>query len=171
MGKACALADDLNILPAGDMTEIGERGINLSGGQKARVSLARALYSVDCKVLLLDDPLSAVDSHVGEHLFDEAITGNMSYGLTRVLVTHHVHFLPRCDYVVVLEDGKIKHQGTYDELLSQGVEFKGMDESDDSENEYSDGEVEGEEVELNDSGDQKPKRKLRRKSSSMGSKK
>jgi ABC-type multidrug transport system fused ATPase/permease subunit len=62
-------------LPAGDMTEIGERGINLSGGQKARVSLARALYSRDTSVILLDDPLSAVDSHVGEHIFSNAIQG------------------------------------------------------------------------------------------------
>jgi ABC-type multidrug transport system fused ATPase/permease subunit len=69
--QSCALLDDLAILPAGDMTEIGERGINLSGGQKARVALARSLYSPDTKLLLLDDPLSAVDSHVGEQLFKE----------------------------------------------------------------------------------------------------
>jgi ATP-binding cassette, subfamily C (CFTR/MRP), member 1 len=73
--SACALLDDVLALPAGDMTEIGERGINLSGGQKARVSLARALYSRDTSVILLDDPLSAVDSHVGEHIFSNAIQG------------------------------------------------------------------------------------------------
>jgi ABC-type multidrug transport system fused ATPase/permease subunit len=123
--EACALVDDLAILPAGDMTEIGERGINLSGGQKARISLARALYSPKTKVILLDDPLSAVDSHVGEHLFTEAINGDLLQGTTRVLVTHHVRFLPRCDIVVVLEDGRIKYYGTYADLVARGVDFAG----------------------------------------------
>jgi len=122
---ACALRDDLAVLPAGDMTEIGERGINLSGGQKARVSLARALYSESARLLLLDDPLSAVDAHVGEHLFREAITGAVSEGTTRILVTHHVHFLPQCDRVIVLEEGRIKHMGTYAELVESGVNFAG----------------------------------------------
>jgi ATP-binding cassette subfamily C (CFTR/MRP) protein 1 len=136
--KACALVDDLAILPAGDMTEIGERGINLSGGQKARISLARAMYSSKTKVLLLDDPLSAVDSHVGEHLFEEAISGVLLQGTTRVLVTHHVRFLPRCDVVVVLEDGRIKHYGSYADLVAQGIDFAGavdvvkMDEDENS---------------------------------------
>ena len=127
--KVCALVDDLAVLPAGDMTEIGERGINLSGGQKARVCLARSMYSTDTKVLLLDDPLSAVDSHVGEHLFDQAIAGELAKGTTRLLVTHHVHFLPRCDYVIFMENGKIKHQGRYGDLIAQGVEFKGAIEA------------------------------------------
>jgi len=123
--EACALKDDLAMLPAGDLTEIGERGINLSGGQKARVSLARAMYSPNTKLILLDDPLSAVDSHVGEHLFQKAISGELLAGTTRVLVTHHVHFLPRCDIVVVLENGRIKHCGSYDDLVAQGVDFAG----------------------------------------------
>ena len=123
--KACALVDDLAVLPAGDMTEIGERGINLSGGQKARVSLARAMYSAETKMLLLDDPLSAVDAHVGQHLFNEAIAGEVAQGLTRILVTHHVHHLPRCDKVIVLDHGRIKHQGTYDELIAAGADFAG----------------------------------------------
>jgi ABC-type multidrug transport system fused ATPase/permease subunit len=72
--EACALVDDLDVLPAGDMTEIGERGINLSGGQKARVALARAMYSSETKVMLLDDPLSAVDAHVGESWFPRFCT-------------------------------------------------------------------------------------------------
>jgi ATP-binding cassette subfamily C (CFTR/MRP) protein 1 len=122
---ACALLDDLAVLPAGDKTEIGERGINLSGGQKARIALARAMYSQETKLMLLDDPLSAVDSHVGEHLFRHAITGNISMGTTRVLVTHHVHFLPRCDKVIVLEKGEIKHTGSYQELIARGVDFAG----------------------------------------------
>jgi ATP-binding cassette, subfamily C (CFTR/MRP), member 1 len=123
--EACALKDDLVVLPAGDMTEIGERGINLSGGQKARVSLARAMYSADTKLLLLDDPLSAVDAHVGAHLFREAITGDVSRGMTRILVTHHVHVLTRCDMVVIMERGRIKHQGSYDDLVAKGVDFAG----------------------------------------------
>lgn len=122
---ACALLDDLSVLPAGDMTEIGERGINLSGGQKARVALARALYSTKTQVMLMDDPLSAVDAHVGEHMFAHAIAGKLSAGLTRVLVTHHVQFLPRCDKVIIMERGRIKHQGTYEELVNSGVDFAG----------------------------------------------
>eukprot|EP00546_Thalassionema_frauenfeldii_P010811 CAMPEP_0178930692 /NCGR_PEP_ID=MMETSP0786-20121207/21420_1 /TAXON_ID=186022 /ORGANISM="Thalassionema frauenfeldii, Strain CCMP 1798" /LENGTH=1417 /DNA_ID=CAMNT_0020607335 /DNA_START=51 /DNA_END=4304 /DNA_ORIENTATION=- len=123
--ESCALLDDLAALPAGDMTEIGERGINLSGGQKARISLARSLYSSDTKVLLMDDPLSAVDAHVADHLFTNAITGDVSKGLTRVLVTHHVHLLSRCDKVIVMKNGRIEHQGKYEDLVNQGVDFAG----------------------------------------------
>jgi ABC-type multidrug transport system fused ATPase/permease subunit len=123
--EACALPDDLRVLPAGDKTEIGERGINLSGGQKARVSLARALYDANAKIVLLDDPLSAVDAHVGEHLFANAISGDVSRGMTRVLVTHHVHFLSQCDSVIVMDHGRIVHQGSYEELVAQGVDFAG----------------------------------------------
>lgn len=122
---ACALVDDLAVLPAGDQTEIGERGINLSGGQKARVALARAVSSADTHILLMDDPLSAVDAHVGDYLFANAITGSVSQGMTRILVTHHVHVLPKCDYIVVMEHGRISHQGTFNELIVQGVDFTG----------------------------------------------
>ena len=121
----CALLDDIAILPAGDMTEIGERGINLSGGQKARVALARSLYGTGTRLLLLDDPLSAVDSHVGQHIFSKAIAGDICKGITRILVTHHVHVLSRCDKVIVFEHGRIKHQGTYQELIDSGVDFAG----------------------------------------------
>mmetsp|Transcript_15499 Transcript_15499/g.34859 ORF Transcript_15499/g.34859 Transcript_15499/m.34859 type:complete len:1179 (+) Transcript_15499:976-4512(+) len=131
---AAALSDDLAILPAGDATEIGERGINLSGGQKARVALARALYSKEAGLLLLDDPLSAVDSHVGEHLFEECINGPVATGMTRILVTHRVHFLPRCDAVIVMDGGKIVHFGSYDELKEQGVDF-GEEENSEGEEE------------------------------------
>jgi len=123
--RVCALLEDIAVLPAGDQTEIGERGINLSGGQKARVSLARAIYSSKTRLLLLDDPLSAVDSHVGEHLFSEAISGDITKGKTRILVTHHVHVLARCDTVIVMENGTIKHQGAYQDLIDQGVDFAG----------------------------------------------
>lgn len=123
--EASALLDDFSALPAGDLTEIGERGINLSGGQKARVSLARALYSTETRVILLDDPLSAVDAHVGEHIFEHAINGELAQGITRVLVTHHVHLLNRCDSVIVMEAGRIKHHGKYSDLVEQGVTFAG----------------------------------------------
>eukprot|EP00505_MAST-04D_sp_SCG-Rhode-Island_P001890 Stramenopile-MAST_4_protein_1890 len=110
--EACALTEDLNAFPAGDQTEIGERGVNLSGGQKARVSLARAVYA-DADVILLDDPLSAVDVHVGKHLMDKCICGPLLANKTRILVTHQTQFLEDCDLIVVMEKGKIQKQGTY----------------------------------------------------------
>lgn len=103
---ACALPRDLTQLPHGDESVIGERGTSLSGGQKARVSLARAIYRRS-DIYLLDDPLSAVDSHVGAHLFSKCIGPNgrlARLGGTRVLVTHQVHFLRHADWVLVLEN-------------------------------------------------------------------
>nr|KAG5691173.1 hypothetical protein BaRGS_010109 [Batillaria attramentaria] len=114
---ACQLTHDFAIMPADDMTEIGENGINLSGGQKQRVSVARAVYS-DSDVFLLDDPLSAVDSHVGKAIFRQVIadTGILK-GKTRVLVTHGVHWLPMVDDIIVMEDGKVSERGSYEELI------------------------------------------------------
>ena len=121
--ESCALGPDLDILPNGDMTEIGEKGINLSGGQKQRVSLARAVYN-DGDIYLLDDPLSAVDAHVGKHIFDNVIGKNgLLKDKTRVLVTHGVKFLPFVDNIIVIKGGKISEMGTYKELLDQGNEF------------------------------------------------
>ena len=121
--EACALEADLDILSAGDETEIGEKGINLSGGQKQRVSLARATYS-DADIFLLDDPLSAVDSHVGKHIFEKVIgSDGLLSGKTRVLVTHGLTFLPRTDKIIVMKDGKISETGTYKELLSKKGDF------------------------------------------------
>ena len=96
---------DLEILPSGDLTEIGEKGINLSGGQKARVNLARALY-VDADIYLLDDPLSAVDTHVGRHLFDQSIVGFLGNKI-RVLVTHQLQYLKDVDKIIILKQVKI----------------------------------------------------------------
>ena len=117
---AADLEDDIRVLPGGVQTQIGEKGINLSGGQKARVALARALYS-DADVFLLDDPLSAVDAHVGQFLFHECIRNSMG-GKTRVLVTHNVHLLQYCDKVIVLQEGKIKAMGTFEEIEKAGVD-------------------------------------------------
>uniref|UniRef100_A0A4W3JBU9 ATP-binding cassette, sub-family C (CFTR/MRP), member 3 n=1 Tax=Callorhinchus milii TaxID=7868 RepID=A0A4W3JBU9_CALMI len=121
--QACALLPDLTVLPGGDNTEIGEKGINLSGGQKQRVSLARALYS-DSDVYLLDDPLSAVDAHVAKHIFDQVIGPEGALkGKTRVLVTHGVSFLPQVDHIVVLVDGRVSEQGSYQQLLERQGAF------------------------------------------------
>ena len=118
----CALKDDLGQLPGGADCEIGERGINLSGGQKARVALARAAYSPN-GLVLLDDPLSAVDAHVAQHLVDRCIAGPAFAGRTRVLVTHHASVLPRCDVIIVMRDGEVAATGSYDELTSQQVDM------------------------------------------------
>ena len=101
------------MLPGGDQTEIGEKGINLSGGQKQRISMARACYNSG-KLFFLDDPLSAVDSHVGAHMFEQVIGPNgMLSGKTRLLVTHSAKYLPQCDNIVVMKDGRVSEQGTY----------------------------------------------------------
>lgn len=105
----------------GDATEIGERGINLSGGQKQRINLARATY-YNADILLLDDPLSAVDAHVGKHLFEKCICTALA-GKTRVLVTHQLHVLPKVDYILVMKDGEIAEEGTFAQLLENKNEF------------------------------------------------
>ncbi|KAJ7054729.1 multidrug resistance-associated ABC transporter [Mycena amicta] len=137
--SACSLEHDLDVLPHGEETEIGERGINLSGGQKARVSLARAAYS-PAEIVLLDDPLSAVDSYVGKAILDRCILHGPLASRTRVLVTHALHVLDKADLhlcallggssglvlrrvLQVMDNGVIKEQGTYETLLTDGVVF------------------------------------------------
>lgn len=121
--RVCGLEPDLAILPAGDQTEIGERGINLSGGQKQRVSLARAAYN-DADVYLLDDPLSAVDAHVDRHLWDNLIgPEGMLKDKTRILVTHGIHHLEHVDQIVVIKEGTIAELGNYEELMSSKQSF------------------------------------------------
>ncbi|KAG1691084.1 Multidrug resistance-associated protein 1 [Nymphon striatum] len=120
---ACGLRSDLKILPNGDKTEIGEKGINLSGGQKQRISLARAVYS-EADIVLLDDPLSAVDSHVGKHIFDNVIgPDGMLNKTTRVMVTHGLSYLPQCDNIIVMKDGRISEVGSYNDLVSRNGAF------------------------------------------------
>uniref|UniRef100_A0AAR2L6N4 ATP-binding cassette, sub-family C (CFTR/MRP), member 2 n=1 Tax=Pygocentrus nattereri TaxID=42514 RepID=A0AAR2L6N4_PYGNA len=121
--EACALEQDLELLPAGIQAEIGEKGINLSGGQKQRVSLARAAYS-SADVYLLDDPLSAVDSHVGKHLFERLIgPQGLLKDKTRILVTHGISFLPYVDEIVVLVDGVVSEVGSYSSLRASKGAF------------------------------------------------
>ncbi|KAI0661576.1 ABC protein [Cubamyces menziesii] len=118
-----SLLPDLQVLADGDLTEIGEKGINLSGGQKQRVNIARALY-YNADIVIFDDPLSAVDAHVGKALFADAILGALrNQGKTVILVTHALHFLSQCDYIYTLENGRIAEQGTYTELMGHGKEF------------------------------------------------
>ncbi|KAF9212353.1 hypothetical protein BGZ59_006885 [Podila verticillata] len=120
---ACGLLPDIEMLPAGDQTEIGERGINLSGGQKQRVSLARAAYE-NADIYLFDDPLSAVDAHVDQHLWRHLIgPSGLLKDKTRVLVTHAIHHLEQADQIVVIKDGKISEVGQYDALMAAKESF------------------------------------------------
>ena len=119
--KACALERDLQILDAGDQTLVGEKGISLSGGQKQRISLARAVYS-SARHLLLDDCLSAVDSHTAKHIFRQALTGPLMINRTCILVTHNVALtVPQANHVVVLENGKVSAQGRPDDVAGTGA--------------------------------------------------
>uniref|UniRef100_A0A8C3KV64 ABC-type glutathione-S-conjugate transporter n=1 Tax=Calidris pygmaea TaxID=425635 RepID=A0A8C3KV64_9CHAR len=120
---ACALQPDLECFPAGQKSEIGEKGINISGGQKQRVNLARAVYQ-KASIYLLDDPLSAVDAHVGQHIFEHVLGPNgLLKDKTRVLVTHTVNILPQVDNIVFLVDGTISEIGSYQELLQRNGAF------------------------------------------------
>ena len=119
--RACALEKDLEILHEGDATLVGEKGIALSGGQKQRISLARALYC-NAKHVLLDDCLSAVDSHTAKHIFEHCILGPLMFGRTCILVTHNVALcVPFSEHVVVLNNGKVAIQGPPDKVMSSGM--------------------------------------------------
>nr|CAD7452465.1 unnamed protein product [Timema tahoe] len=143
--RVCALRRDLEGFPQGDLTQVGERGSSLSGGQKARINLAslcdhllmlliagtvtdrlflpchRAVYN-EADVYLLDDPLSAVDTHVGRHLFDECINSYLKKK-TRVLVTHQLQYLKDADYIILINNGMIEMQGKFNELLASDVDY------------------------------------------------
>jgi ABC-type multidrug transport system fused ATPase/permease subunit len=128
--EACALVQDLSVLPAGDMTEIGEKGVTLSGGQRARVALARALYS-PATTILLDDPLAAVDMHTARHLVEKCLIGELMQGRTVILVTHHVSLcLPVANYLVEISGGKITKQGSVAELMARGSLLEVLKEQD-----------------------------------------
>lgn len=119
--SCCCLEPDLKTFPEGDLTEVGENGVSLSGGQKARVALARAVYSRS-PILLLDDVLAAVDSHTAKRLVDECLCGELVKGRTVVLVTHHVDaVLSHVEHVVMLDGGRIKASGSPSELREAGL--------------------------------------------------
>uniref|UniRef100_A0A4W6BR66 Multidrug resistance-associated protein 4 n=1 Tax=Lates calcarifer TaxID=8187 RepID=A0A4W6BR66_LATCA len=122
--RACALKRDLELLPDGDLTLIGDRGATLSGGQKARVNLARAVYQ-EADIYLLDDPLSAVDAEVGRHLFEQCICGLLK-NKPRILVTHQLQYLKAADQILVLKEGHMVAKGTYMELQRSGVDFTSL---------------------------------------------
>ncbi|XP_019642584.1 PREDICTED: multidrug resistance-associated protein 4-like [Branchiostoma belcheri] len=124
---------DIQGMPYGDKTFVGDRGVTLSGGQKARLGLARAVYA-DADIYLLDDPLSAVDAAVGKKLFDKCILGALG-SKVRILVTHQLQFLNKADKILVLDKGNQVSFGTYEEVLASGADFaqllvgKGDDDS------------------------------------------
>ncbi|KAF1329525.1 Multidrug resistance-associated protein abc superfamily, partial [Globisporangium splendens] len=127
--EATQLALDLNALPHGDQTEIGERGINLSGGQKARVAIARAMYRPDYDILILDDPLSAVDPHVAHAIFNECIVG-LAMDKTRLLVLNsHYDLLVHADKILVVQDGRIVGDGSYDQIVAQFPDLRMQSEA------------------------------------------
>jgi len=124
---ACALSQDIEALPAGDKTMIGDRGINLSGGQKQRVALARAVYP-DAEVLVLDDVLSALDSHVVHHVCSKLLKGPLTKGKTVLLVTHSLRALPLADRIIALGDQKIIFDGSYEAFCSSGLSDEVVDQ-------------------------------------------
>lgn len=120
--EACDLKKDITMLPNGDKTLLGERGASLSGGQRARVNLARAVYS-DADIYLLDDPLSAVDAKVGKHIFENCINGLLSTKV-RVLVTHQLQYMKSADYIAIFDKGNVANQGKYDQMKEAGLDIE-----------------------------------------------
>ncbi|KAG2625123.1 hypothetical protein PVAP13_3KG195427 [Panicum virgatum] len=120
--RCCALDKDIENFPHGDLTEIGQRGLNMSGGQKQRIQLARAVYN-NADIYLLDDPFSAVDAHTAATLFNDCVMAALE-NKTVILVTHQVEFLSKVDKIMVMENGEITQEGTYQELLQSGTAFE-----------------------------------------------
>jgi ATP-binding cassette subfamily C (CFTR/MRP) protein 4 len=133
--EVCSLNRDIKGFDHGDQTMVGERGVALSGGQKARVNLARAIYR-EADIYLLDDPLSAVDSHVGRHLFDKCIKTFLKEKVV-ILVTHQLQYLKGADDILVLRQGKITHQGDYDSIVKSCTDISNFmtQEKDDDDDE------------------------------------
>ncbi|KAK4880755.1 hypothetical protein RN001_008901 [Aquatica leii] len=119
--KKCSLERDFSLFPYADRTIVGERGVSLSGGQRARINLARAIYK-ESDIYLLDDPLSAVDTHVGKELFEKCIKGYLKEK-TVILITHQLQYLKDVDYIIILENGIIKAEGTFQKLQESGLDF------------------------------------------------
>lgn len=119
--QKCALERDFQLLPYGDKTIVGDRGVSLSGGQRARINLARAVYK-QADIYLLDDPLSAVDTHVGKQLFEQCITGFLK-NKTVILITHQLQYLKEVEHILYLDDGIPRAEGTFHELQASGLDF------------------------------------------------
>ncbi|EFA79345.1 hypothetical protein PPL_07763 [Heterostelium album PN500] len=122
--ECCSLEKDLEMFPQGDLVEIGERGINLSGGQKQRVSIARAVYN-DADIYIFDDPLSAVDAHVGKHLFYQCFKGVLK-NKTVILSTNQLQYLPHADHILVMKSNCISERGNYQDLMNSEAEFSNL---------------------------------------------
>ena len=152
---ACALRADLDMLPHSDQTEIGERGITVSGGQKQRLNIARAIY-FNSDIVLMDDPLSAVDAHVGRHIFDNAICGLLK-DKCRILATHQLHVLHRCDRIIWLHDGHVVSVDTFDNLMRDNKDFQKMMASTAQEEKVEEADVNEDEVEDEKKGAKKRK--------------
>lgn len=119
--RKCALERDFALFQHGDKTIVGERGQSLSGGQKARISLARAVYR-QASIYLLDDPLSAVDTHVGKHLFEQCMRDYLRSKIV-ILVTHQLQYLQQADQIIIMNHGRIETMGTYESLQGSGFDF------------------------------------------------
>ncbi|KAK6635825.1 hypothetical protein RUM44_001079 [Polyplax serrata] len=130
--RVCALSQDFTQLAEGDRTIIGDRGASLSGGQRARVNLARAAYK-DADIYLLDDPLSAVDTHVSKHLFEECIVGYLK-DKTRILVTHQLQYLKKADHIVLLDNGLLQFEGTFNALQNGNYDFTKLFKEEENQN-------------------------------------
>uniref|UniRef100_A0A8C3CG56 ATP-binding cassette sub-family C member 10 n=1 Tax=Cairina moschata TaxID=8855 RepID=A0A8C3CG56_CAIMO len=149
--EACALSEDLNVLPSGDQTEVGENGVTLSGGQKARIALARAVYQ-EKELYLLDDPLAAVDADVANHLMRKCILGVLRHK-TRILCTHRTEFLEKADALVLMDNGRIVKTGPPADILPlveaipkfKDVDKRQKDKAPDEQSQEEDMETEAEE--------------------------
>ncbi|CAG9840910.1 unnamed protein product [Diabrotica balteata] len=119
--RVCALQRDFTLFPHGDRTLAGERGVTLSGGQRARINLARAIYK-DADIYLLDDPLSAVDTHVGKHIFEECICGYLGSKCV-VLVTHQLQYLKNIQNIYLLKNGKVAVSGSYNNIRDSNTDY------------------------------------------------
>ena len=148
--KVCQLERDFSLFAHKDQTIIGEKGINLSGGQRARINLARAVYA-DADIYLLDDPLSAVDAHVGRRIFEECICEYLK-GKTRILVTHQLQYLQDVDQTYVFDNGSVQMSGTFEDLKNSKLEFLSFmqRDTDADKNEYLKNEVASSEFETVD---------------------
>uniref|UniRef100_A0A8C8SXQ9 ATP binding cassette subfamily C member 9 n=1 Tax=Pelusios castaneus TaxID=367368 RepID=A0A8C8SXQ9_9SAUR len=120
---ACSLQPDIDLLPFGDQTEIGERGINLSGGQRQRICVARALYQ-NTNIVFLDDPFSALDIHLSDHLMQEGILKFLQEDKrTLILVTHKLQYLPHADWIIAMKDGYVLREGTLKDIQTKDTEL------------------------------------------------